>query len=53
MLTRRIVGKLYPRNSKHIHKKLWCDRDRNISDTSNEIRYGTVNPMHVGVEILN
>ena len=53
MLTRRIVGKLYPRNPKHIHNKLRCDRNRNTSDTSNEMRYGTVNPVHVGVELLN
>ena len=51
--TRRIVGKLYPRNPKHIRNKLWCDRNRNTSDTSNKIRYGVVNPVHVGVELLN
>ena len=48
-----IVGKLYPRNPKHICNKLQSDRNRNTSDTSNEIRYGAVNPMHVGVEHLN
>ena len=53
MLTGRIVGKLYPRNLKHIHNKLWCDRNRNTSDPSNKMRYGAVNPMHVGVELLN
>ena len=52
-LTRRIVGELYPRNPKHIRNKLRCDRNRNTLDTSNEMRYGTVNPMHVGVELLN
>ena len=53
MLTGRIIGKLYPRNPKHICNKLWCDRNRNTFDTSNEMRYGTVNPVHVGVELLN
>ena len=53
MLIGRIVGKLYPRNPKHIRNKLRCDRNRNTLDTSNEIRYGVVNPVHVGVELLN
>ena len=52
-LTGRIVGKLYPRNPKHICNKLRCDRNRNTSDTSNKMRYGAVNLMHVGVELLN
>ena len=52
-LTGRIIGKLYPRNPKHIHNKLRCDRNRNTSNTNNEMRYGTVNPVHVGVELLN
>ena len=52
-LTGRIIGKLYPRNPKHIHNKLRCDRNRNTSDTSYEMRYRIVNPMHVGVELLN
>ena len=53
MLTRGIVGKLYPRNPKHIRNKLRYDRNRNTSDTSNEMRYRAVNPVHVGVELLN
>ena len=53
MLTGRIVGKLYPRNTKHICNKLRCDRNRNTSNMSNEIRYEAVNPVHVGVELLN
>ena len=53
MLTGRIVKKLYHRNPKHIRNKLQCDRNRNTSNTSNEMRYGTVNPVHVGVELLN
>ena len=53
MLTGRIVRKLYPRNLKHIRNKLWCDRNRNTSDTSNKMRYETVNSVHVGVELLN
>ena len=53
MLTRRIVRKLYPRNPKHIRNKLRCDRNRNTLDLSNKMRYGAVNPVHVGVELLN
>ena len=53
MLTGRIVGKLYPRNPKHIRNKLRCDKNRNTSDTSNKMRYGVANPVHVGVELLN
>ena len=49
----RIVGKLYPRNPKHIHNKLRCDRNRNTSDMSNEMRYETINPVHVRVKLLN
>ena len=52
-LTRRIVGKLYPRNPKHIRNKLWCGRNRNISDTSNKMRYEAVNSVHIVVELLN
>ena len=48
-----IVGKLYPRNPKHIRNKLRCDKNRNTSDTSKKMRYGAVNPVHVGVELLN
>ena len=53
MLTGRIVGKLYPRNPKHIGNKLQCDKNRNTLDPSNKMRYGVVNPVHVGVELLN
>ena len=49
----RIVGKLYPRNPKHIRNKLRCDRNRNTMDLSNKMRYRAVNPVHVGVELLN
>ena len=52
-LTGRIVRKLYPRNPNHIRNKMRCDRNRNTSDTSNEMRYEMVNPVHVGVELLN
>ena len=37
----------------HICNKLRCDRNRNTSDLSNKMRYGAVNPKHVGVELLN
>ena len=49
----RIVGKLYPRNPKHIRNKLRCDRNRNTSDTSNKMRYRMANLVHVGVDLLN
>ena len=49
----RIVGKLYPRNPKHIRNKMWCDRNGNTLDMSNKMRYGVVNPVHVGVELQN
>ena len=52
-LTGRIVGKLYPRNPKHIRNKLWCGRNRNISDMSNKMRYEAVNSVHIVVELLN
>ena len=53
MLTGKIVEKLYPRNPKHIRNKLRCDRNKNTSNPSNKMRYGVVNPVHVGVELLN
>ena len=37
MLTTRIVRKLYPRNSKHIHNKLRCDRNARTSNTSKNL----------------
>ena len=52
-LTGRIVGKLYLRNPKHIRNKLWCGRNRNISDMSNKMRYEAVNSVHIVVELLN
>ena len=52
-LTGRIIGKLYPRNPKHIRNKLWCGRNRNISDMSNKMRYEAVNSVHIVVELLN
>ena len=53
MLTGRIVGKLYPRNPKHIWDKLQCDKNRNTSNPSNKMRYEAVNLVHIGVELLN
>ena len=38
-LTTRIVRKLYPRNLKHIHNKLRCDRNACTSNVSEEKRY--------------
>ena len=53
MLTGRIVGKLYLRNPKHIWDKLQCDKNRNTSNPSNKMRYEAVNPVYIGVELLN
>ena len=38
-LINRIVRKLYPRNPKHIHNKLRCDRNARTSNASKEKRY--------------
>ena len=53
MLITRIVRKLYPRDPKHICNKLWCDRNARTSNVSEEKRYRTINPMHVGVKLLD
>ena len=52
-LMTRIVRKLYPRNLKHIRNKLRCDRNTRTSNVSKEERYWTINPVHVGVKLLN
>ena len=52
-LTTRIVRKLYLRNSKHIRNKLRCDRNARTSNASKEERYWTINPMYVGVKLLD
>ena len=51
--TTRIVRKLYPRDPKHIRNKLRCDRNACTSNASEEKRYRTINPMHVGVKLLD
>ena len=38
-LTTRIVRKVYPGDPKHIHNKLWCDRNARTSNASEEKRY--------------
>ena len=38
-LTTRIVKKLYPKNLKHIHNKLRCDRNARTSNASKEESY--------------
>ena len=52
-LTTRIVRKLYPTDPKHIRNQLRCDRNARTSNASEEERYWTINPMHVGVELLD
>ena len=52
-LTTRIVRKLYPRDPKHIRNQLRCDRNARTSNASEEERYWMVNPMHVGVKLLD
>ena len=49
----RIVRKLYPRDPKHIHNKLQCDRNARTSNSSEEKSYWTINPMHVGLKLLD
>ena len=53
MLTTRIVRRLYPKDPKHICNKLRCDRNACTSNVSEEERYWTINPMHVGVKLLD
>ena len=53
MLTTRIVRKLYPRDTKHIRNQLRCDRNARTSNASEEERYWMINPVHVGVELLD
>ena len=52
-LTTRIVKKLYPRNPKHIRNKLQCDKNACTLTASKENRYWTINPVHIGVKILD
>ena len=52
-LITRIVRKLYPRDPKHIRNKLQCDRNARTSNASEEKRYWTINPVHVGVKLLD
>ena len=51
-LTTRVVRKLYPRNLKHIRNKLWCDTKVRTSNANEEVRYWTINSMHVEVKLL-
>ena len=53
MLTTRIVRKLYPKNPKRIRNKLRCDRNAHTLNTSKEKRCWTINPVHVGVKLLD
>ena len=52
-LTARIVRKLYPKDTKHIRNQLWCDRNARTSNASEKERYWTINPVHVGVKVLD
>ena len=52
-LTARIVRKLYPRDPKHIRNKLRCDRNARTSNAGEEKRYRMINPVHVGVKLLD
>ena len=53
MLTTRIVRKLYPRDTKHIRNQLRCDRNACTLNASEKEGYWMINPVHVGVELLN
>ena len=48
-----IVRKLYPQNSKHIRNQLRCDKNARTLNASEEERYRMINPVHVGVELLD
>ena len=48
-----IVRKLYPQNLKHIRNQLRCDKNARTLNVSEKGRYWTINPMHVGVELLD
>ena len=52
-LITRIVRKFYSGNPKHIRKKLRCDRNARTSNASKEKRYWTINPVYVGVKLLD
>ena len=52
-LTTRVVRELYPMNLKHICNKLLCDKNARTSNASEEKRYWTINPVHVGVKLLD
>ena len=52
-LTTKVVKELYPRNPKHICNKLRCDRNARTSNASEEKRYWMINPVHVGVKLLD
>ena len=51
MLTTRVVRKLYPRDTKHIHNNLRCDNNAHTSNTSDKLRYWKIKSMHVGVKL--
>ena len=38
---------------KHIRNQLRCDRNARTSNASEKERYGTINPVHIGVELLD
>ena len=52
-LDTRIVRKLYPKDPKHIYNQLWCDRNVRTSNASEKERYWMINPVHVGVKLLD
>ena len=52
-LTTKIVRKLYPKDPKHIRNQLRCDRTARTPNACEEKRYRPINPVHVGVELLD
>ena len=52
-LITRIIRKLYRRDPKHTRNKLRCDKNERTSNASEEKRYRTINPVHVGVKLLD
>ena len=52
-LITRIVRKFHPKDLKHISNKLLCDRNAHTLNASEEKWYRTINPVHVGVKLLD
>ena len=52
-LITRIVRKFHPKDLKHISNRLLCDRNAHTLNASEEKWYRIINPVHVGVKLLD